>query len=147
MNLVSDDVLLGCSRMLLDPVHKIAHFSVHSRTKIGQIYDCISVNITLLSSNMLYSMCTLGGFNFIFFFGISIGIKRGIIDICKKITFYFLQNVWKCTVFSHLHLKFAKSAIITLKFVFLEKYQYEYQRNAEFYADFEFPFRNAPKKS
>jgi hypothetical protein len=39
------------------------------------------------------------------------------IDIWKKITFYFLQNVWKCTVFSHLHFKFAKSAIMTQKFV------------------------------
>ena len=27
------------------------------------------------------------------------GIKRRMIDIGKKITFYFLQNVWKCTVF------------------------------------------------
>ncbi len=43
------------------------------------------------------------------------GIKRRMIDIGKKITFYFLQNVWKCTVFSHLHLKFAKSAIMTQK--------------------------------
>ncbi len=43
--------------------------------------------------------CRVGGFNFIFFFGISIGITRRMIDISKKITFYFLQNVWKCTVF------------------------------------------------
>ncbi len=33
----------------------------------------------------------------------------------QKITFYFLQNVWNCTFFSHLHLKYAKSAIMTQK--------------------------------
>jgi len=37
--------------------------------------------------------------------------------------------------FSHLHLKYAKSAIITQK-KFLDKYQYGYQKNTEFYADF-----------
>ena len=36
--------------------------------------------------------------------------------------------------FSHLHFKIAKSAIMTQKI--LEKYQYGYQKNAEFYADF-----------
>ncbi len=39
--------------------------------------------------------------------------------------------------FSHLHLKIAKSAIMTQNF-FFEKYQYRYKKNAEFYADFEF---------
>jgi hypothetical protein len=39
--------------------------------------------------------------------------------------------------FSHLHLKYAKSAIMTKK-KFLEKYQYGYQKNAEFYSDFKF---------
>jgi hypothetical protein len=37
----------------------------------------------------------LGGFNV----SNLMGITRRIIDIGKKITFYFLQNVWKCTVF------------------------------------------------
>ena len=60
------------------------------------------------------------------------------IDIGKKITFYFLQNVWKCTFFSHLHFKIAKGAIMTQQIFFLEKYQYGYQKNAEFYADFKF---------
>ncbi len=41
------------------------------------------------------------------------------IDIGKKITFYFLQNVWNVQFFSHLHLKYAKSAIMTQKFFFL----------------------------
>jgi hypothetical protein len=35
--------------------------------------------------------------------------------------------------FSHLHLKFGKSAIMTKK-IFGEKYQYGYPKNAEFYA-------------
>ncbi len=33
------------------------------------------------------------GLQFYTFFGISIGITRRLIDIAKKITFYFLQNV------------------------------------------------------
>ncbi len=40
--------------------------------------------------------------------------------------------------FSHLHLKYAKSAIMTPNFFFLEKYNYVYKKNAEFYADFKF---------
>ncbi len=47
---------------------------------------------TVLSSEELE--CTLGGFNV----SNLMGIKRRMIDIGKKITFYFLQNVWKCTV-------------------------------------------------
>jgi hypothetical protein len=38
--------------------------------------------------------------------------------------------------FSHLHFKIAKSAIMIKKI--LEKYQYGYQKNPEFYADFKF---------
>ncbi len=52
--------------------------------------------------------------------------------------------------FSHLHLMNAKSAIMTQKNFFLEKYQYGYQNNAEFYADSNSlvsAFRNAPNKS
>jgi hypothetical protein len=40
--------------------------------------------------------------------------------------------------FSNLHFKIAKSAIMTQKKYFLEKYQYGYQKNAVFYADFKF---------
>jgi hypothetical protein len=40
--------------------------------------------------------------------------------------------------FSQLHFKIAKSAIITQKKFFLEKYQDGYQKNAEFYSDFKF---------
>ena len=45
-----------------------------------------------------------------------------------------LENV---QFFSHLHLKYAKSANMTQK-IFFFKYQYGYQKNAEFYADFKF---------
>ncbi len=38
--------------------------------------------------------------------------------------------------FSHLHFKIAKSAIMTQNFFY--KYQYGYQKHAEFYADFKF---------
>ncbi len=60
------------------------------------------------------------GLQFYTFFGISIGITRRMIDIGKKITFYFLQNVWNLQFFSHLHLKYAKSAIMTQKFFFFK---------------------------
>jgi len=60
------------------------------------------------------------------------------IDIAKKITFYFLQNVWKCTVFFAFAFKVCKKCYYDPKHFFLEKYQYGYQKNAEFYADFKF---------
>jgi hypothetical protein len=46
-------------------------------------------NFTLKSQILVY----IRGLQFYTFFGISIGIKRRIIDNGKKITFYFLQNV------------------------------------------------------
>jgi hypothetical protein len=48
--------------------------------------------------------------------------------------------------FSHLHFKIAKSANMTQKF-FWEKYQYGYQKNAEFYADFKFVDADLNKKA
>ncbi len=60
------------------------------------------------------------------------------IDIGKKITFYFLQNVWKCTVFLAYAFKVCKKCYYDPKIVFLEKYQYGYKKNAEFYADLKF---------
>jgi hypothetical protein len=63
------------------------------------------------------------------------------IEIGKKITFYFLQNVRKCTIFSHLNFKIAKSAIMGQNIFFLKNIKWVsngYQKNAEFYADFEF---------
>ncbi len=50
-------------------------------------------------SKLWQRLLYIRGLQFYTFFGISIGITRRLIDIGKKITFYFLQNVWKCTVF------------------------------------------------
>jgi len=47
------------------------------------------------------------------------------IDIGKKITFYFLAKCLKMCYYDP-------------KKFFLEKYQYGYQKNAEFYADFKY---------
>jgi hypothetical protein len=60
------------------------------------------------------------------------------IDISKKLIFTFCKMLENVQFFSHLHFKIAKSAIMTPKKFFLEKYQYGYQKNAEFYADFKF---------
>ncbi len=60
------------------------------------------------------------------------------IDIGKKITFYFLQNVWKCTVFFAFAFKVWKKCYYDPKEIFLEKYQYGFQKNAEFHADFKY---------
>ncbi len=62
-------------------------------------------------------LCPLGGFNFILF-GISIGIKRRLIDIAKKNNFLLFAKCLK-QFFSHLHFKYAKSAIMTPKKIFL----------------------------
>ena len=59
---------------------------------------------------------TLGGFNV----SNLTGIKRRMIDIGKKNNFLPFANVWKCTVFSHLHFKIAKCAIMTQKIFFLK---------------------------
>ncbi len=58
------------------------------------------------------------------------------IYIDKK-TFYFLQNVLKCTVFSYLHLKFAKRATMTQKILFVKNINIGIKK-AEFYTDFKF---------
>jgi hypothetical protein len=78
------------------------------------------------------------GLQFYNFFGISIGIKWRMIAIGKKITFYFLQNVWKCTVFFAFAFKVCKKCYYDPKKFFLEKFHYGNQKNAEFYADFKF---------
>ena len=78
--------------------------------------------------------CVLGGFNV----SNLMGIKRRMIDIGKKITFYFLQNVWKFTVFFAFAFKVCKKCYYDPKIFFLEKYHYGYKKNAEFYADFKF---------
>jgi hypothetical protein len=62
------------------------------------------------------------------------GITWRKIDIGKKITFYFLQNV---QFFSHLHLKYAKSAIMTQKIFFLKNIIMGIKKT-EFSVDFKF---------
>ncbi len=97
--------------------------------------------LTLLSQGKL----ALGGFNV----SNLMGITRRMIDIGKKITFYFLLNVWTCTVFSHLHFKIA-NVLLWPKNIFCEKYQYGYQKNSEFYAYFKFvdaDLNKCPKKA
>ncbi len=90
------------------------------------------------------------GLQFYTCFGISIGIKRRMIDLGKKITFYFLQNVWKCKVFSHLHFKIAKSAIMTQKKIFLKNINTGIKKTQNFMliSNSLMPaFRKAPNKS
>ncbi len=60
------------------------------------------------------------------------------IDNGKKITFYFLQNVGKCTVFFAFVFKVCKKCYYDQKKFILEKYRYGYQKKAEFCADFKF---------
>jgi hypothetical protein len=53
----------------------------------------------------------------------------------QKISFHFLQNIWKCSVFEHLHI-FAKSTNLTPKYVFPNKINMEYQKTLD--ADYDF---------
>ena len=57
---------------------------------------------------------TIGGFNV----SNLMGIKRRMIDIGKKLLFNFYKMFENVQFFSHLHLKYAKSAIMTQ--IFLE---------------------------
>jgi hypothetical protein len=69
------------------------------------------------------------------------------IDIGKKITFYFLQNV---QFFSHLHFKIAKSANMTQKIFFLKNINMGIQKTQNFMLISNMliaAFRNAPNKS
>ncbi len=65
--------------------------------------DCLSkgINPQKVSAKIRQSSVELSirGLQFYTLFGISIGIKRRLIDIGKKITFYFLQNVWNVQFF------------------------------------------------
>ena len=104
------------------------------------IYPCMALDTGLYNR----------GLQFYTFFGISIGITQRMIDIGKKITFYFLQNVRKCTVFSHLHFKISKSALMTQKFFFLKNFNMGIKKTQNFMpiSNLLMPaFRNAPNKS
>jgi hypothetical protein len=54
----------------------------------------------------------------------------------QKINFTFCKKILKCTVFSHLLLKFAKSAIMTRKHIVVKNINMGIKKRREFYADF-----------
>jgi hypothetical protein len=60
------------------------------------------------------------------------------IDIGKKITFYFLQNVSKYTVFFAYAFKVCKKCYYDPNNFFLTNIIMGIKKNAEFYADFKF---------
>jgi hypothetical protein len=62
------------------------------------------------------SICAVGDFNV----SNLMGIKRRMIDIGKKQLFTFCKMFENVQFFSHLHLKYAKSAIMTQKIFFLK---------------------------
>ncbi len=70
------------------------------------------------------------GLQFYTFIGIWLGIKRRMIDLSKKITFYLFEKMFE-------NLQFFKVGKVLLwcKIKFREKYQYGYQKNAKFYAN------------
>jgi hypothetical protein len=72
------------------------------------------------------------------------------IDIGKKLLFTFCKMFENVQFFSHLHLKYAKSAFMTQQNFFLEKYQYGYKKTQNFMliSNSLMPaFKNVPNKS
>ena len=68
-------------------------------------------------------------------------------DIGKRMSYYLLKNVWKCTVFCKLAIKVSKKCYMTQKKN--SKKSIWVLKNAEFYAEFksvETESKNAPKK-
>ncbi len=97
------------------------------------------------SRNLFYShtvlrMGTLGpkGFEFYISFVISKGFKRRMKLLAKQRSFYFLQNVWKCTGFWAYAFKICKNCLYDPKILFSTKIQYGVPKNAEFYVDSKF---------
>ncbi len=74
-------------------------YPVISYQDVTSIVHRKSSETSVTTGKARYLWVCIRGLQFYTFFGISIGITRRMIDIGKKITFYFLQNVWKCTVF------------------------------------------------
>ncbi len=90
------------------------------------------------------------GLQFYTVFGISIGITQRMIDIGKKITFYFLQNVRKCTVFFAFAFKVSKKCYYDPKKFFLENIIMGIKKTQNFMliSNSLMPaFRNAPNTS
>ncbi len=84
--------------------------------------------LSYLRRGLLTYNCTLGGFNV----SNLMGIKRRMIDIGKKITFYFLQNVWKCTVFFAFAFKVCKKCYYDPKKLLLENINMGNQKTQNF---------------
>ncbi len=75
------------------------------------------------------SICTIGGFNV----SNLMGIKRRMMDIGKKITFYFLQNdCLKMYSFFRICIKCMQKVLLWPKNFFIETYQYGYQKTQNF---------------
>ncbi len=86
------------------------------------------------------------GLQFYTFFGISIGIKRRLIDIAKKIPFSF----WKCTVFFAFAFKLCKKCYYDPKTFFLKNINMGTQKTQNFMLisnSLRPAFWNAPTKS
>jgi hypothetical protein len=72
------------------------------------------------------------------------------IDIGKKIIFYFYAKCLKMYIFSRLHFKFAKSAIMTPKIFFVRNINMGIKKTQNFMLisnTLTTAFKNAPKKS
>jgi hypothetical protein len=70
------------------------------------------------------------------FFEYSMGFKQRLIDNGKKISFYFLQHVWKCTFLAYAFKICKKCSYVLTNF--FHQNEYKVSKNEEFYADSKF---------
>ncbi len=75
---------------------------------------------------------TLGDFSIILLFNFN-GIQTENDSSWQKISFHFLKNVWKCSVFEHMHLKLAKSANMTCTILFSSTLVWGIRKHRIFY--------------
>jgi hypothetical protein len=87
---------------------------------------------------LLYRICTLGGFNFILFFWNFNKNHTEIDRYWQKNNFLLFAKCLKMYSFFRICILRLQKVLLWPKFFFLEKYQYGYQKHAEFYADFKF---------
>jgi hypothetical protein len=66
------------------------------------------------------------------------GIQTENVRYLQKNNFLLFAKCLKMYSFSHLNLKYAKSATVTQKYFFLKNINMGIKKNAEFYADFKF---------